>query len=68
MHRLPTALRPDDDLETALRICEAEHEEHMPVVKTGDSMEVIAEVRLADLLLAQNRALLEARALERGAI
>lgn len=68
VHRLPTALRQEDDLEKALRICETEHEEHMPVVKSGDSMEVIAEVRLADLLLAQNRALLEARALERGAV
>ncbi len=68
VHRLPTALRPDDDLEKALRICEAEHEEHMPVVRAGDSMQVIAEVRLSDLVLAQNRALLEARALERGTV
>ncbi len=68
VHRLPTALRPDDDLEKALRVCEAEHEEHMPVVRSDDSMEVIAEVRLADLLLAQNQALLEARALERGTV
>ena len=68
VHRLPTALKPDDNLETALRICESQHEEHMPVVKAADSMQVIAEVRLSDLILAQNRALLEARALERGAV
>lgn len=66
VHRLPTALKPTDDLERALRICESEHEEHMPVVKDDDSKQVIAEVRLSDLILAQNRALLEARALERG--
>lgn len=68
VHRLPRALRPEDDLERALRLCESEHEEHMPVVKDDISMQVIAEVRLSDLILAQNRALLEARALERGAV
>ncbi len=67
VHRLPAALTPDDDLEKALRICEAEREEHMPVVNNEQSMQVVAEVRLSDLVLAQNRALLEARAVERGA-
>jgi len=66
VHRLPVALIPDDDLEKALRVCEANHEEHMPVVKDNDSMEVVGEVRLTDLFLAQNQALLEARELERG--
>ncbi|MEZ5932693.1 MAG: chloride channel protein [Alphaproteobacteria bacterium] len=66
VHRLPVALTPNDDLEKALRICEANHEEHMPVVKDETSMEVVAEVRLTDLFLAQNQALLEARALELG--
>ena len=66
VHRLPSALVPEDDLEKALRICEANHEEHMPVVKDSASMEVVAEVRLTDLFLAQNQALLEARALEQG--
>lgn len=66
MHRLPAALTPEDDLEKALRICEANHEEHMPVVKDAHSKEVVAEVRLTDLFLAQNQALLELRALERG--
>ena len=66
VHRLPATLTPGDDLEKALRICEAEHEEHMPVVRDENSMQVIAEVRLSDLILAQNRALLEARASERG--
>ena len=66
VHRLPSALTPEDDLEKALRICEANHEEHMPVVKDNESLEVIAEVRLTDLYLAQNQALLEARELEIG--
>ncbi|MDH3658795.1 MAG: chloride channel protein [Alphaproteobacteria bacterium] len=66
VHRLPIALTPEDDLEKALRICEANHEEHMPVVKDNESKEVIAEVCLTDLFLAQNLALLEARALEHG--
>ncbi|NJO38805.1 MAG: CBS domain-containing protein, partial [Rhizobiales bacterium] len=66
VHRLPAALTPNDDLEKALRICESNHEEHMPVVKDETSMEVVAEVRLTDLFLAQNQALLEARELERG--
>lgn len=66
VHRLPTALTPEDDLEKALRICEAEHEDHMPVVNNEQSMQVVAEVRLTDLILAQNRALMEVRAQERG--
>ncbi len=66
VHRLPVALTPEDDLEKALRVCEANHEEHMPVVKDDVSKQVVAEVRLTDLFLAQNQALLEARALERG--
>lgn len=66
MYRLPATLTPDDDLEKALRVCEANHEEHMPVVKDMESRQVVAEVRLTDLFLAQNQALLEARTLERG--
>jgi CIC family chloride channel protein len=66
VHRLPTALTPTDDLEKALRICEAEHEEHMPVVTDDESKQVIAEVRLTDLILAQNQVLLLARAAEHG--
>jgi hypothetical protein len=36
------------------------------VIRDRASGEVIAEVRLADLLVAQNQALLQARAEERG--
>jgi CIC family chloride channel protein len=66
VHRIPVALVPEDDLETALRLCEMNQEEHMPVVDNGRDMHVIGEVRYQDLVLAYNRALLAARAAERG--
>ena len=66
VHRTPVALVPEDDLETALRLCEMNDEEHMPVVDNGQDMRVIGEVRYQDLVLAYNRALLAARAAERG--
>jgi len=66
VHRIPVALVPEDDLETALRLCETNQEEHMPVVDNGQDMHVIGEVRYQDLMLAYNRALLAARAAERG--
>jgi CIC family chloride channel protein len=66
VHRTPVALVPEDDLETGLRLCEMNKEEHMPVVDNGQDMRVIGEVRYQDLVLAYNRALLAARAAERG--
>ena len=66
VHRTPIALVPDDDLETALRLCEMNDEEHMPVVDDGEQLHVIGEVRHQDMVLAYNRALLAARAEERG--
>jgi chloride channel protein, CIC family len=66
VHRTPVALVPGDDLETALRLCEMNDEEHMPVVDNPQDMRVIGEVRYQDLVLAYNRALLAARAAERG--
>jgi predicted transcriptional regulator len=66
VHRTPVALMPEDNLETALRLCEMNDEEHMPVVDNGQNMRVIGEVRYQDLVLAYNRALLAARAAERG--
>jgi CIC family chloride channel protein len=66
VHRTPVALVPQDNLETALRLCEANREEHMPVVNNGTDRKVIGEVRHNDLVLAYNKALLEARAAERG--
>lgn len=41
-------------------------EEHMPVIEKRMDLHVIGEVRHADLVLAYNRALLEARRVERG--
>jgi chloride channel protein, CIC family len=66
VHRTPVALVPQDNLETALRLCEANCEEHVPVVNNGTERNVIGEVRRSDLVLAYNQALLEARAAERG--
>ena len=54
MHRTPVALVPEDDLETALRLCEMNHEEPMPAVDNGEDMRVIGEVRYQDLALAYN--------------
>ena len=68
VHRTPVALSPEDDLETALRLCEMNDEEHMPVVDNGRDLHVIGEVRHSDLVLAYNRALLAARAAERGEV
>jgi chloride channel protein, CIC family len=66
VRRLPIALVPQDDLETALRLCETHQEEHLPVVDDRQTRKVIGEVRYQDLVLAYNRALLAARAAERG--
>jgi CIC family chloride channel protein len=66
VHRTPVALVPQDNLETALRLCETNRDEHVPVVNNGTDRKVIGEVRHSDLVLAYNQALLEARAAERG--
>jgi hypothetical protein len=65
VHRIPTALVPEDDLETALELVRSQ-EGHIPVVDDAEDMHVIGEVRYQDLVLAYNRALLAARAAERG--
>jgi CIC family chloride channel protein len=66
VRRTPEALLPDDDLESALRLCELNREEHLPVIDNRADRKVIGEVRYQDLVLAYNRALLAARAAERG--
>ena len=66
VRRTTAALVPDDDLQTALRLCETSREEHLPVVEDRQGLKVIGEVRYQDLVLAYNRALLAARAAERG--
>lgn len=66
VRRTPDALVPEDDLETALRLCDVNREEHLPVVADRAGQRVVGEVRYQDLVLAYNRALLAARAAERG--
>jgi CIC family chloride channel protein len=66
VRRTPDALVPEDDLETALRLCDVNREEHLPVVADRAAQKVVGEVRYQDLVLAYNRALLAARAAERG--
>jgi hypothetical protein len=56
VHRIPVVLVPEDDLETALHLCEANQEEHMPVVDNPEGLHVIGEVRYQDLVLAYSRA------------
>ncbi len=59
-------LHPDDDLAAAWRRTREIAEDHVPVVKSREDPTVLGEVRQQDLVLAYNRALLEARAVERG--
>ena len=67
VHRIPEALLPEDDLETALRLCEAQPARSTcRWSTTAQDRKVIGEVRYQDLVLAYNRALLAARAAERG--
>jgi hypothetical protein len=54
------------DLERALGIAESTQEEHLPVVDRRDGGRIIGVVQRADLIQAYNRALLRARAVERG--
>lgn len=62
----PPALSQSDDLETALRLMLSLHEEHVAVVDGTDTMRLLGWVHEADVLLAYNRAMVEARAEERG--
>lgn len=59
---------PTDRLDRAWRRVRGTDEEYIPVVETTANKRerVVGVVRLRDLIVAYNRALLEARALERG--
>ena len=59
-------LEPGENLASALERCRATAIEHIPVVDSRDSRKVLGEVRQSDLIRAYNRALLDARAQERG--
>jgi len=66
VRRSKVVLTPDDDLATALNLCRSEQEEHIPVVRSRDTLDLVGEVRLRDLLSAYNQALLHARRVEQG--
>lgn len=62
----PPFLLPDDTLEHAVKLMLEELEEHVAVVENADSMKLVGCVHETELLLAYNRALMVARAEERG--
>ncbi|MEO1018477.1 MAG: CBS domain-containing protein, partial [Pseudomonadota bacterium] len=66
MRHTAVVLTPDDDLATAFGRCQVQNEEHIPVVESRQSLRVVGEVRMRDLIQAYNRALLDARAAEQG--
>ena len=49
-----------------MRLCETDREEHVPVVEGRQTLQMMGEVRYRDLVPAADRALLAARAAERG--
>ena len=57
---------PEDGLETALASVRDQREEHVPVVEGRQTLQMMGEVRYRDLVPAADRALLAARAAERG--
>lgn len=64
--RHPPVLEPHDDLGKAMRLMVGLGEEHVAVVESQTSMRLAGCVHESELLLAYNRALLRARAEERG--
>jgi CIC family chloride channel protein len=62
----PPVLTPEADLEAAIRLMEQVHEEHIAVVDGPDSMKLVGVVNEVEVMLAYNRALMRARAEERG--
>jgi hypothetical protein len=65
VHRIPTGAGARGRARDRARIVRSQ-EGHIPVVDDAEDMHVIGEVRYQDLVLAYNRALLAARAAERG--
>ncbi len=55
-------LTAEDDLNAALKLMRAEHEEHVPVVADRERRTLVGFVHERDVLVAYNRALLEQRA------
>ena len=64
----PPVLERHDNLEAAFTLMESEGEEHVAVVDDHDGMKVVGILDEVDVILAYNRALIRARAEERGEI
>lgn len=62
----PPALERAADLDAALKLMENEGEEHVAVVEDTDGMMLVGVVYGVDVMLVYNRALMRARAEERG--
>jgi len=62
----PPALARDANLEDARSLLDKSHEDRLAVVEDLDSMAMVGYVRAQDIIHAYNRALMQARAEERG--
>ena len=59
-------LAADEEVRRAMRLMDSAGESHIPVVADRDSKRVVGFVHEHDVVLAYHRALLQARAEERG--
>ena len=64
----PVYLEAGDDPRRALRLMDARMGSHLPVVRDKESMRMVGVVDVHELVLAYHKALLQARAEERGEI
>ncbi|NNG02592.1 MAG: chloride channel protein [Inquilinus sp.] len=64
--RDPPILAADEEVRRAMRLMDSAGESHIPVVADHDSKRVVGFVHEHDVVLAYHRALLQARAEERG--
>ena len=64
--RNPPLLEATDDIRAAMQLMDREAESHIPVVESRDTRRIVGFVHEHDVLLAYHRALLQARAEERG--
>jgi len=64
----PPFLRADDTLERALTLMRGSGEEHIGVVENDETMKLVGFIHEVDVMVAYNRALMEARREERGQI
>ena len=62
----PPVLTPEVDLDAAIKLMEDVHEEHIAVVADKQGMRLVGVVNEVEVMLAYNRALMRARAEERG--